>query len=181
MRRTLELSLNRLFRSRWGIAVVIAALVLLVVGVGRIFTGGSERDPLLTNPTPAPTVSVDPKDDDSIIASDPPASPSIRPGTAAPEAVAYAFASAWVDHRGVTAKKWYAGLLPHATEDLAGKLSGVDPDGVPADRIVGRPSLVPVGDGLADAVVTVDTGQLRLRLVAPEGRWLVDGVDWERS
>jgi hypothetical protein len=180
MRRAFELALNRLFRSRWGIAVVIAVLVLGVVGVGRIVTGGADRDPLLNNPTPAPTVSIDPKNDDSIIVSEPPVSPSTSPGTAAPEAVAYAFASAWVDHRGVSAKKWYDGLLPHASKDLAGKLSGVDPAGVPADRIVGRPVLVPVGDGLIDAVVTVDNGKLRLRLVAPDGRWLVDGVDWEQ-
>ena len=56
----------------------------------------------------------------------------------------------------------------------------MDPEGVPADRIVGRPALMPVGDGLVDAVVTVDTGKLRLRLIAPDGHWLVDGVDWER-
>jgi hypothetical protein len=181
MRRTFELALNRLFRSRWGIAVVIAVLVLAVVGVGRIFAGGTERDPVLSSPTAAPTVSVDPKDDDSIIVSEPPASPTTSRGTAAPEAVAYAFASAWVDHRGVSAKKWYGGLLPHATKDLAAKLSGVNPAGVPADRIVGRPAMVPVGDGLTDAVVTVDNGTLRLRLVAPDGRWLVDGVDWEQG
>jgi hypothetical protein len=182
MRRTFELAFNRLFRSRWGIAVVIAALVLLVVGVGRVFTDGTDRDPVLTNPTAAPTISVDPKDDDSIIISEPPPTPTkVDPGTAAPEAVAYAFASAWVDHKGVTAKKWYDGLLPHATKNLADKLSGVDPEGVPADRIVGRPALVPVGDGLIDAVVTVDNGQVKLRLVAPDGRWLVDGVDWEQA
>jgi hypothetical protein len=34
---------------------------------------------------------------------------------------------------------------------------------------------------LVDAVVTVDSGKLTLRLVAPEGRWLVDGVDWADS
>jgi hypothetical protein len=182
MRRTFELAFNQLFRSRWGIAVVIAVLVLAVVGIGRVFTGGTDRNPVLTNPTAAPTISVDPKDDDSIIISEPPPTPvKTSSGTAAPEAVAYAFASAWVDHKGMTAKKWYDGLLPHATKSLADKLSGVDPEGVPADRIVGRPALVPVGDGLIDAVVTVDNGQVKLRLVAPDGRWLVDGVDWEQS
>ncbi len=180
MRRTLELSRNRLLRSRWGIAVVIAVLVLAVVGIGRVVTSGG-GGPVLTNPSAIPTVSADPKDDDSIIISETPAPVRTSPGTATPEAVAYAFASAWVDHRNVSANKWYDGLLPHATESLAGKLSGVDPESVPADRIVGKPSLVPVSDGLVDAVVTVDTGKVRLRLIAPEGRWLVDGVDWERA
>jgi hypothetical protein len=93
--------------------------------------------------------------------------------------VAYAFASAWVHHRGVSASKWYDGLLPHATQNLAGTLKGVDPDTVPADRIIGRPELAPLGDGLAEAVVTADTGELKLRLIAPDGHWLVDSVDWE--
>jgi hypothetical protein len=179
MRRTLELLLNRAFRSRWGVAVGIAVLVLIVVGIGRAFTAGPTQSPLLDTATSAPTLSADPEDDDSIISDGPPASPTTKPGTAAPEAVAYAFASAWVDHRGVTAKAWYDGLLPHATKDLAAKLTGVDPAGVPADRIVGRPAMTPVGDGLVDALVTVDTGKVRLRLIAPQGHWLVDGVDWE--
>ena len=37
---------------------------------------------------------------------------------------------------------------------------------------------MPVGDGLIDAVVETDSGKLTLRLVAPEGRWLVSGIDW---
>jgi hypothetical protein len=35
MPRSLELGLNRIFRSRWGIAVILAVLVLAVLGVGR--------------------------------------------------------------------------------------------------------------------------------------------------
>jgi hypothetical protein len=180
MRRIFELAVNRLFRSRWGVALLIGALVLGVVGVGRIFTSGEDRSPALNAPPPGPTISIDPKNDDSIIISEPPTPPSLKPGTAEPETVAYAFASAWVDHE-TTAKKWLDGLLPHATADLADKLSGVDPEGVPADRIVGRPELVPVSDGLMEAVVAVNSGQVRLRLIATEGKWLVDGVDWEQA
>jgi hypothetical protein len=180
MRRTFELLVNRVLRSRWGIALLILVLVLGVVGIGRIFAGGTTQQPLLDSATAEPTISVNPSDDDSIINSEPPPTLRTSPGTAKPEAVAYAFASAWVDHRAVTADKWYDGLLPHATKALAAKLKGVDPEGVPADRILGRPALTAVGDGLADAVVTVDNGKLRLRLIAPDGHWLVDGVDWER-
>jgi hypothetical protein len=161
---------------------MLALLVLAIIGVGQIFTSGPTRQPLLDTATAEPAISADPKDDDSaILNSEPPPTIAVSPGTAAPEAVAYAFASAWVDHRNVPAKKWLEGLLPHATEKLASNLKGVDPAGVPADRITGRPDLKPVGDGLADAVVTADTGKLRLRLVAPDGHWLVDGVDWEQS
>ena len=70
----------------------------------------------------------------------PPPSPRVRPGTAAPESVAYDFATAWVDHQHGSADKWHANLTPNATKDLAAKLSGVDPAGVPAARVLGRPA-----------------------------------------
>jgi hypothetical protein len=95
--------------------------------------------------------------------------------------VAYAFASAWVDHNDITAKKWRDRLLPNATKSLADQLRGVDPAVVPADRVLGRPSLVAVNDSMVNATVTMDSGTLSLRLVAPEGAWLVDGIDWEAA
>ncbi|PRY28906.1 hypothetical protein [Pseudosporangium ferrugineum] len=184
MPRIVERGLTRLFRSRWGVALVIAVLVLAVVGVGRIFSDGGNGSRQLLDPvSPAPTVSVDPSHDDDgvIVDDDPPPSPKVKPGTASPEAVAYAFASAWVDHKNVSAKVWHDGILPNSTKDLADELNGVDPADVPADRVVGRPAIVPVGDGLVNAVVTVDSGKVTLQLVAPDGKWLVDGVDWEAA
>jgi hypothetical protein len=179
----LERGLAGLFRSRWGVAMVIAVLVLAVVGIGRLFAGENTQPPLTEAVSAAPTASIDPShDDDGVIVKDePPPSPTTSPGTAKPEAVAYAFASAWVDHKNVSAKTWHNGLVPNATKDLSGELDGVDPADVPADRVIGRPTLVPVGDGLVNAVVTVDSGKLTLELVAPDGRWLVDGVDWDNS
>ncbi|GAA3344362.1 hypothetical protein GCM10020358_47300 [Amorphoplanes nipponensis] len=181
MPRLLERSLTGLFRSRWGVALVIAVLVLAIVGVGRIFSDGSTASPLTERVSTGPTATVDPShDDDGVIVNDePPPEPTTSPGSAEPEAVAYAFAAAWVDHKNVSAKTWHNGLVPNATEDLADELNGVDPADVPADRVLGRPQLVPIGDGLVNAVVTVDSGKLTLRMVAPQGRWLVDGVDWD--
>ncbi|MEU4214472.1 hypothetical protein [Actinoplanes sp. NPDC026623] len=179
----LERSLTALFRSRWGVALVIAVLVLAVVGIGRLFNDGANPQPPLTEAIPtAGAVSVDPShDDDGVTADDdePPPSPVTRPGSAEPEAVAYAFASAWVDHKNVSAKTWHDGLVPNATAELSSELNGVNPADVPADKVVGRPTLVPIGDGLVNAVVTVDSGKLTLQLVAPDGRWLVDDVDWD--
>ncbi|MET8147423.1 hypothetical protein ACIBSW_06035 [Actinoplanes sp. NPDC049668] len=162
-------------------AFVIALLVLAIVGIGRVFSDGSTAESL-TDPIPvAPTASIDPShDDDGVIVNDePPPSPTTSPGGAEPEAVAYAFAAAWVDHKNVSAKTWHDGLVPNATEDLSNDLNGVDPADVPADKVVGRPTLVPIGDGLVNAVVTVDSGKLTLQLVAPDGRWLVDDIDWD--
>ena len=177
MPRILELSLNRLFRSRWGIAVVLGVIVVAVVGVGRIFADGNNQATLGNN-SPVAAVSVDPSDDDSVLESDPPPSPSTKPGRAQPEQVAYAFASAWVDHTKVSSQAWRDRLLPNVTKDLADDLDGVDPASVPASQVIGRPELNPVSDTLVTAVVTTDTGKLTLQLVAPDGHWLVDDIDW---
>lgn len=180
MRRFVELGLNRIFRSRWGVAVVIAVLVLAVVGVGRLFSDGSNTaSPVVSVGSPAPAISANPSDDDSVISAEPPPPPTANPGMAEPEAVAYAFAAAWVDHKNVSAKTWHDGILPNATKSLSDELNNVDPADVPASKVVGRPSLVPVGTGLVSAVVTTDSGKLTLRLVAPDKHWLVDGIDWE--
>ena len=181
MPRILELGLNRIFRSRWGVALVIVLIVAAVVGIGRVFSDGKSATPSLGNNSPAPAISINPSDDDSIIDTAAPPSPSTSPGRAQPEVVAYAFASAWSNHKGVTPKTWRDRLLPNATKNLADELNGVDPAGVPADRVVGRPSLIPVSDTVVNAVVTMDTGKLNLRLVAPDGHWLVDGIDWDGS
>jgi len=181
MPRSLELGLNRIFRSRWGVAIVLGVIVLAIVGVGRLFADGDDSRPSLSVASPGPTVSADPKQDDSIIDTAPPPSPSTRPGRAQPEAVAYAFASAWADHQSVTPKAWRAQLLPNSTTKLADLLAGVDPAGVPAERVIGRPSLIPVSKTVVNAVVTMDTGKLSLRLISPDGHWRVDGIDWEAA
>ncbi|GIF11217.1 hypothetical protein [Actinoplanes teichomyceticus] len=173
--------LNALFRSRWGIALVLAVIVLAVVGVGRLFSDGDAGSPLAGLGSPAPAISINPADDDSVVSSEPPPTPKTSPGRAQPEAVAYAFASAWVSHTGVTSKKWLDRLVPNASTDLADQLRGVDPAGVPANRVVGRPVVEAVNDTLVNAVVTMDSGRLSLRLVAPDGHWLVDGIDWEAA
>lgn len=178
--RILERGLTGLFRSRWGVAIVLLVLVLAIVGVGRVFAGdnGFGRTPIGAV-SPEPTLSANPADEDTVISPGPPPLPTTSPGTALPEAVAYAFAGAWVDHDNVSAKTWRARLVPNATKELSDQLTGTDPADVPAGRVNGRPALVPIGEGLIDAVVETDSGNLTLRLVAPEGRWLVSGIDWE--
>ncbi|MBO3743573.1 hypothetical protein [Actinoplanes flavus] len=178
MPRLIERGLNGIFRSRWGVGIVIAAIILAVVGIGRLFSDG-QASPPLGNSSPAPAISIDPSDNDSVVSPDPPPTPKTSPGRAQPEAVAYAFASAWVDHSNITAKKWMNRLQPNATQALADKLRGVDPTSVPADRVIGRPTVVAINETMVNATVTMDSGKLGLRLVAPEGYWLVDGIDWE--
>ena len=47
MPRILELGLNRIFRSRWGVAVVIVGIIAAVVGIGRLFSDGNSNSPSL--------------------------------------------------------------------------------------------------------------------------------------
>jgi hypothetical protein len=179
MPRTFELGLNKIFRSRWGVAIVLVVIVFAVIGLGRLFAGGKGDNPVVGAPaSPATVASVNPSEDDGDISSEAPPTPSTGPGKAQPEAVAYAFASAWVDKK-VSAKTWRDQLLPNSTQKLADELKGVDPASVPADRLVGRPSVAAVNSDLVTAVVTMDSGKLSLRLTAPEGQWLVDGIDWD--
>jgi hypothetical protein len=176
----IERSLTGIFRSRWGVALVLVGIVLAVVGIGRLFSDGQPTTYLGGN-SPAPALSADPAEDDSVVSPEPPPTPKTSPGRAQPEAVAYAFAAAWVDHKDITKKKWRDRLLPNATESLADQLRGVDPAGVPADRVIGQPNLVAVNETMVNAIVTMDSGKLSLRLIAPEGQWLVDGIDWEAA
>ena len=179
MARTVELGLNKIFRSRWGVAIVLVVIVFAVIGLGRLFSGGKDDNPVVGGGgSPATVASVNPSEDDGDISSEAPPSPSTGPGKAQPEAVAYAFASAWVDKK-VSAKTWRDQLLPNSTQKLADELKGVDPASVPADRVIGRPSVAAVNSDLVNAVVTMDSGKLSLRLTAPEGQWLVDGIDWD--
>jgi len=181
MPRFVELGLDRVFRSRWGVGLVIAIVVLAVVGLGRLFAGSSTGSPVISAASSEPAVTANPSDDDGVISSEAPPAPVTSRGRAQPEAVAYAFASAWVDHKNVSAKEWHDGLVPNATKHLSDQLNGVDPAGVPASRVLGRPGLVPVNSTLVNAVINVDSGKLTLRLVSPNGHWLVDGIDWDRS
>jgi hypothetical protein len=173
VRRALELFTNRVLRSRYGLALLLAGTVLVILAGARLLGGdGNETTVLGSSDGGRPTATVDPTaGDDGVTSPQSPQQPVTSPGTARPQAVAEAFAAAWVHHQ-VSEQAWYGALLPHSTSD---------PAGVPADRITGEPTLVPRGATFVEVHFPVDTGVLRLRLIAPDGRWLVDGVDWERA
>lgn len=182
MRRVAQLVARGLLRSRVGVALVLAVVVLGVVGTAKLVSDSAGAAPGLNGAPDQPILTVSATiANDGLAAPEPTPSPKISPGTAVPATVAKAFGRAWVNHRDVTAEQWYTGLLPHCTESLAEKLAGVDPAGVPADRLTGEPVLIPYADQIVDATIQVDSGVLRLRLTAIEGRWLVDGIDWERA
>ncbi|WP_239083655.1 hypothetical protein [Asanoa ishikariensis] len=169
--------------------MVLAIVVFGVVGIARVVSGPDGRSagvfPAVDISSTATTA--DPgAADDGVVEPRPATStvvdpgPSLSPGAPEPAEIAKAFATSWLDRTAKVAD-WYAALVPHVTADLAAKLKGVDPVVVPAERLTGPPTVVPRGTGLVEVSYPVDSGTLLLRVVVAEGRWLVDGVDWERA
>ncbi len=170
----------RLLGTRYGIALVLLLLVAAIIGATRVING-PYRNGLLGGPAVgASHGSVDPhagNDDDTAPGSS--AAPVTSAGAAPPAEVATGFALAWLAHDGVPAEQWRSGLAPHATPALMAKLKETDPTAVPARRITGPVSLQSHGTALVDVAVPMDSGTLRLLLLGPDGRWLVDEANWE--
>src|SRR5689334_18820177 len=124
MPRFVELGLNRIFRSRWGVAIVLVAVVGAIVGIGRLLSGGGSDSPSFGIGSPAPAISVNPSDDDGVIDSAPPPSPAASPRRAQPQAEPDAFGSAGANHKRDT---------PNSARDR------------PSPNPPGRPSARPAG------------------------------------
>ncbi|MEU1966957.1 hypothetical protein ABZ541_10630 [Micromonospora sediminicola] len=183
VRRALEFLVTRVLRSRLGIALVIAVLVFGVIGAARLVSGPVDSGLGLTTRPTQPISTVDPGAGEDGVLSSPPATvaPRTRPGEATPEQVAGRFTTAWLTGPGTTGDAWQAKLRPLSTPALVEKMTGADPETVPARRTAGPPTLRPRTESFVEALVPLDNGTLRLELVAEDGPWLVDAVDWERS
>ncbi len=165
-------------RPRTVIALAMLVIVGVVVLIGKLlgdpprgFVDGSSR-----------LSTVDPSTgDDSVVHLDP--SPTLtQPANGqAAVAVATAFATHWIN-KSRSASAWRNSLQPLSTKTLTGELANAEPVSVPAQRLTG-PAITEVhAETSADFIFPTDAGKLRLRLVfVAEGRWLVDGIDWERA
>ncbi|MGV9977281.1 hypothetical protein ACWDUH_06355 [Micromonospora wenchangensis] len=181
MRRALEFLVTRVFRSRIGIALVIAVSVLAVIGAARLVAGPGEFNTGLNRPS-GPITTVDPDEgDDGVVEAPSPEPPAVAPGQLPPAQTAVRFAAAWLDHTTTEAAQWRSKLSAVATPALMEKLAGAGPDDAPRARVTGEPAVRPRNATFAEVVIPLDAGILRLELVAPDGRWLVDAVDWERE
>ncbi|MEH1165762.1 hypothetical protein V6V47_10285 [Micromonospora sp. CPCC 205539] len=181
MRRALEFLVTRALRSRLGVALVIAVLIFGVLGAARLVAGpGNPADGLSNRPN-QPITTVDPAaGDDGAISTDAPPSPVTRPGDRTPEQTAERFTTAWLGSAEMTAAQWQAGLRPLSTPALTEKLAGVDPGGVPAKEATGPPEVQSRTETFVEVLLPLDSGRLRLELIAADGGWLVDVLDWER-
>ncbi|MBL6278689.1 hypothetical protein JMF97_21240 [Micromonospora fiedleri] len=182
VRRAIEFLVTRLLRSRLGVALGIAVLVLGVVGAARLVAGPADPTTGLSNRPSEPITTVHPTaGDDGAISTTTTPTPVTSPGEAKPEQVAKRFVVAWLGGSGLTAEDWHEGLRPLSTTALMDKLAGADPAGVPAGEMTEEVTIRPRSETFVEALIALDSGRLRLELVAPQGRWLVDAVDWERS
>jgi hypothetical protein len=171
----------RLLGTRYGMALMLALLVLGVVGITRAVAGPYQATTV--NPAVEPSFSsINPTPgDDSVLTPDSPAPPVTSPGASEPAVVATDFVQAWLNHNGVTPEQWRAGFARYATAALRDKLTDTDPAGVPAQRITGEITVQNRAAQFVEASLPLDSGTVHLRLLSTNGRWLVDGVDWERS
>ena len=172
----------RLLGSRYGLAVVGLVLVVIVVGVARAVSGPQPFETV----GPPPPLQVSPSSsevlgDDSVATSEGPPSITAIPGVPAPEAVALDFARAWLRTNGITSAQWVKSLEPYSTKRLLEEFKDVDPASVPAESIRGSATVRPRDSQLAEVDIPVTPGTLKLRVLVSNGRWLVDGVSWERS
>ena len=163
--------------ARGTIILVLLILVAGVVGVARL-VGGSlpRREPALDAGSATAASTVDPSvGDDGVVATTRPPKddPAVR-------AAATTFMKAWL-RSDLTAARWHDGIAALATKDLADRLDGVDPSGVPASRTTGAAEIVTNQADFAQVDVPVDSGTVTLRLRRTDGSWLVDAVDWTRT
>jgi hypothetical protein len=164
------------------LAVIGVVLVVIVVGVARAVSGPQPFEAV----GPPPPLQLSPSSsellgDDSVATSEGPPSVSVIPGVPAPEAVAMDFAQAWLRTNGVTSAQWVKSLEPYSTKRLLEQFKDVDPASVPAESVRGPATVRPRDSQLAEVDVPVTPGILKLRVLVSSGRWLVDGVSWERS
>ncbi|MER7275805.1 hypothetical protein ABT369_15225 [Dactylosporangium sp. NPDC000244] len=175
----------RLLGTRYGIALVLVVVVLIVVGLGRTVLdrgdGHSANDALGPTVAAVPT-SADPYaslGDDGVDESANPA-PSLSKGAADVSAVATRFAKAWLRKPGVSGEQWRAGLKTDASAELMTDLADTDPADVPTDAITGDVQLQNVGAATV-ARIPAQGGTIVLELQASGGRWLVTSLDWETA
>jgi hypothetical protein len=168
----------RLLR-RLGLRGGVAAGLLLVVVTAVVIAKLGGGDGPIRHPRVAPAVpTADPTaGDDGAVTT----TANSHPDNADLLRAAATFTTAWL-RRDLDPAAWHAGVARLTTASAGASLSGVDPRTVPATRTTGEPQLVLRTDRYALVAIPVDSGTLQLSLLQAEGgRWLVDGVDWERT
>src|SRR4051812_42483726 len=108
----------RLLGTRYGMALLLALLVLGVLGITRALAGPDRSSAVQPVVEPSRTfASTDPTaGNDSLLAPESPSPPTTSPGAAGPETVAGDFLQGWLKHDGVTPEQWRSSFARYATQ-----------------------------------------------------------------
>jgi hypothetical protein len=171
-------TLLRKLGPRYGISLGVLLVVAVVLVVARF--AGHPAGSLVTSGVPTGLPTATGPSDDGSVALPSPVPPVTSPGAATPQEVAGEFVTAWL-HTGVSAAAWRAALTAHTTSRLTGELADADPQTVPASRVTGAVALTQHTASWVEVAIPMDSGTLRLSLLAHGGVWAVDTVDWSPS
>jgi len=171
-------TLLRKLGPRYGISLGVLVLVALVLVVARFV--GHPAGSLVTSGATGGVPSATGPSDDGSVAVPSPVGPVTSPGAATPQKVADDFVTAWL-RTNVSATAWRAALTAHSTTRLAGELADADPQTVPATRVTGPFAFTDHTASWVEVAIPMDSGTLRLSLLAHDGVWAVDTVDWSPS
>jgi len=176
--------------GRHGISLGLLLLVIAIVVVARLLPHATS-EPLINTglgPDVAVTSATAPATQSPVTLPTPaqstapllhsPVAPVTKPGSSTPQAVAKAFALAWLHHDGVSAAAWLRAVTRYTTSALASQFAETNPANVPANRITQAVTLIDDAADTCQAQVPMDTGTLALTMLTVNGRWLVDKVDW---
>ncbi|GGJ97363.1 hypothetical protein GCM10010123_29210 [Pilimelia anulata] len=163
-------------RSRYGVALALAVVVVGILATTSLLA--PPRQDASTGPPVDPIPTVHPTVGDDGEKAPPAPRLAALPGASPPERVARTFAATWLTGPREPAG-WRDRLRPMMTAGLAEKFADADPASVPATALGGAATVTALNEYLAEAAVPTRRGQLKLRLLADGGRWLVDAVDWE--
>jgi hypothetical protein len=199
---------RRFFYSRYFLTGVIAVAVIGITAIFRVVNGGTTEpisvtpitpsasaragrgavspEPIKRVARPAPSASAGAQvpGDDGLAETTPSATvaPSVSATTvdlSGATARASQFARAWLAHTGLTADAWRANLAPDVTTAFrTDTLPTMTPDGITATTITGPVVTALKADSFVGSDVPMDTGTLKLTLVADSGQWFVSTVDW---
>jgi hypothetical protein len=161
----------RLLGSRYGIAAILLLAVIAVVVIAKANSDPNPGNGVNNGSTYSDDAgSGAPNDGMEDPGSD--AKPSSNlPAKAVDNAKA--FTKAYID-TDKSQKDWFAGISPYLTGEKKQELKQTDPSRVPIKEIRGKPELT--GNNVN---FQTDAGLLLLRMVEQDGKWLVDGIDFQ--
>jgi hypothetical protein len=171
-------TLLRKLGPRYGISLGVLLLVGAVLVIGRL--AGHPSGSLVTSGNPASLPTATGPSDDGSVALPSPVSPVTSPGAATPQQVTTDFVDAWL-HTSLPAAQWRAAVTAHATARLAAEFADADPETVPATRVTGAFAFTDHTSTWVEVAIPMDSGTLTLSLLAHDGAWAVDTVDWSPS